>query len=143
MTTSNTKTIETVMSPADYLKRPYGRMVVPELDGTYMAEIIEFPGCIATGDTAIEALAKLEDVAASWLGATLSKGQHVPEPVENAAFSGKLVLRMPKSLHRKAAYLAARDGVSLNQFIVTSVAEQVGSADSHADSLGYQLRWKV
>jgi predicted RNase H-like HicB family nuclease len=136
-TTTNKKMkaiVERAMGPAEYLKRPYGRTVVPEPDGTFRAEIIEFPGCIATGDTASEALANLEDVAASWLEATIAKGQRVPEPVENAPFSGKLVLRMPKSLHRKAAHLAAREGISLNQFIVTSVAEQVGGARSRPTS---------
>ena len=114
------------MSPAEYLKRPYGRFVIPDSDGTFRAEIIEFPGCIAVGDTSTEALASLEDVAASWLEATLAKGQKVPEPVENVAFSGKILVRLPKSLHKKASYHAAREGVSLNQFIVSSIAEQVG-----------------
>ena len=115
------------MAPADYLKKPYGRVVIPEGDGTFRAEIIEFPGCIAIGDTAAEALANVEDVAKSWLEVTLAKGQHVPEPIDNVGFSGKLVVRLPKSLHKKAANLAARDGVSLNQFIVSSLAEQVGA----------------
>jgi len=123
------------MSPADYLKMPYGRVVVPEADGTFRGEIIEFPGCIATGDTAAEALANLEDVAASWLEATLAKGQRVPEPIENEGFSGKLVVRMAKTLHRKAAHVAAREGVSLNQFIVSSVAEQVGVCMSYSPRL--------
>lgn len=114
------------MSPTEYLKRPYGRFVVPESDGTFRAEIIEFPGCIATGDTAAEALASLEDVAESWLEATLAKGQKVPEPIENVPFSGKILVRLPKSLHKKASHQAAREGISLNQFIVTSLAEQVG-----------------
>jgi predicted RNase H-like HicB family nuclease len=114
------------MGPGDYLKRPYGRFVVPESDGTFRAEIIEFPGCIAVGDTAAEALANLENVAESWLEATIAKGQRVPDPIESAGFSGKLVVRLPKSLHKKAAHAAARDGVSLNQFIVSSISEQVG-----------------
>jgi hypothetical protein len=33
---------------------------------------------------------------------------------------------MPKSLHQKATLYAERDGVSLNQFIVTGLAEQIG-----------------
>jgi predicted RNase H-like HicB family nuclease len=119
-----------MMSPAEYLRRPYGRLVVPEADGTFRGEIIEFPGCIAVGDTAAEALANLEDVAANWLEATIAKGQRVPDPLEDVEFSGKLVVRLPKSLHKKAAYLAQHEGVSLNQFIVSSVAEQVG-AQSH------------
>jgi predicted RNase H-like HicB family nuclease len=115
------------MAPDDYLKKPYGRVVVPDSDGTFRAEIIEFPGCIAVGDTAAAALANLEDVAASWLETTIAKGQRIPEPTESVGFSGKLVLRLPKSLHKKAAHMAARDGVSLNQFIVSSLAEQTGT----------------
>lgn len=118
------------MEPAEYLKKPYGRVVIPEHDGTFRAEIIEFPGCIAVGDTAPEALANLEDVARSWLDVVIAKGQHVPEPIENIGFSGKLVVRLPKSLHKKAVYFAARDGVSLNQFIVSSISEQVGMRTS-------------
>src|SRR5262245_53128263 len=113
---------------AEILKRPYGRTVMPEPDGTFRAEIIEFPGCIATGDTAVEALERLGNVAASWLEVMLSKNQTIPEPIENIeGFSGKLVLRLPKSLHKKAAHMAARDGISLNQFILSSLAEQVGA----------------
>jgi predicted RNase H-like HicB family nuclease len=96
------------MALAEYLKKPYGRFVVPESDGTFRGEIIEFPGCIAVGDTAAEALANLEDVAASWLEATLARGQRIPEPIENVEFSGKLVVRLPKTLHKKAAHIAAR-----------------------------------
>jgi len=74
---------EIPMQPAEYLKRPYGRVVVPESDGSFRAEIMEFPGCIAVGDTASEALANLERVAHSWLQATIAKGLRVPEPIEH------------------------------------------------------------
>lgn len=129
---------EAAMGSADYLKMPYGRHVVPESDGTFRAEIIEFPGCIAVGDTAAEALGNLENVAASWLEATIARGQHIPEPTESVAFSGKLVVRLPKSLHKRAARTAAQEGVSLNQFIVSSIAEQVGY--SQARPMLAQLR---
>jgi len=125
----------------DYLKKPYARLVVPETDGSFRAEILEFPGCVALGDTAAEALSHLEDVAADWIDLTLAKGQKLPEPTEESAFSGKTVVRLPKSLHRKASYAAERDGVSLNQFIVSAVAEQVGGSSPKlvvtAPSLGY------
>lgn len=124
-------------TPSEYLAKPYGRNVVPEPDGTFRAEIIEFPGCIAAGDTAAEALARLEDVATSWLEAVLEKKQRIPEPIESAAFSGKLVLRMAKSLHKQAAYAAARDGISLNYFIANCVAQRVGSSQLSGVSLGY------
>jgi antitoxin HicB len=104
----------------------YGRLLVPEDEGGYRAEIIEFPGCFAEGESAAEAAANLEDAARSWLESTLAKGQTVPEPMEELDYSGKLVVRLPKSLHRHAAYAANREGVSLNQFIVSSIAEQIG-----------------
>jgi predicted RNase H-like HicB family nuclease len=119
-------------TPSEYLKKPYVRSVVPEADGSYSAEIIEFPGCIAVGDTAAQALENLENVAESWLESTIARGQRVPDPIENVGYSGKLVLRLPKTLHRKATHVAAREGVSLNQFIVTCIAEQVGGARAGA-----------
>lgn len=68
------------MTPAEYLKKPFARQIVPEPDGSFRGEIVEFPGCIALGDTPVEALTNLERVAAGWLEATIAKGQQVPEP---------------------------------------------------------------
>jgi predicted RNase H-like HicB family nuclease len=119
--------VESKMQAAEYLKKPYGRVVTPDSDGSFLAEIIEFPGCLAVGDTKEESLANLEKVAESWIDNTLAKGQRIPDPLDNVGFSGKLVLRMPKTLHKKAANYAARDGVSLNQFIVSCISERVGT----------------
>jgi predicted RNase H-like HicB family nuclease len=110
----------------DLLKKPYTRLFVPEDDGTFRAEILEFPGCIATGETREEAMSQLEDVAAGWLASSLSQGQSISEPIDNADFSGRIVARFPKSLHKLASVVAGRDGVSLNQLIVASVAQYVG-----------------
>ena len=100
------------MQPAELLKLPYARVVVPESDGSFTAEILEFPSCVASGDTAADALAAVEDVALDWIAATLEQGQDIPEPLDNANYSGKLVVRMPKGLHKRAAQWAERDGVS-------------------------------
>jgi predicted RNase H-like HicB family nuclease len=114
------------MEPREILARPYARVLTPEPDGQYTAEIMEFPNCVAFGDSTSAALANLEDVAADWIAAALEQGQDIPDPMDNADYSGRLVLRMPKGLHRRAALLAEREGVSLNQFIVTCLAEAVG-----------------
>jgi antitoxin HicB len=115
-----------VMGAAEFLKKPYSRVVVPEEDGTFRGEILEFPGCIATGETASETLARLEDVAESWLESMLARGQPVPEPLEANDYSGKLVLRLPRSTHQRAALAARLDNISLNSFIQNCVAEQLG-----------------
>jgi predicted HicB family RNase H-like nuclease len=120
------------MDAAEYMKKPYARLVIPESDGSFRAEILEFPGCIAIGDTAAEALASLDGVAVGWVEAALEQCQKIPEPMENTGFSGKLVVRLSRSLHRKAAQIADREGVSLNHFIVNCIAENVGQHSTHS-----------
>ena len=68
------------MTPRQYLQRPYWRHIIPDSDGTYLAKIEEFPGCIATGETVSEAISNLEKVALTWLRVTIAKGQLIPEP---------------------------------------------------------------
>ena len=118
------------MVPADYLKRPYTRLVVPEEDGSFRGEILEFPGCIVLGETPARAYELLEEVAESWIESALARKQSIPEPMGNDDFSGKLVLRLPRQLHRKAAIAAERDGVSLNTYITSAVAISVGEGQA-------------
>jgi predicted HicB family RNase H-like nuclease len=115
-----------MVSPVDYLKLPYTRMITPESDGSFRAEVLEFPGCVALASESIEALKKLEVVAADWIEAVEARGQLIPEPLASARYSGKLQIHMPKSLHRKAALLAEREGVSLNLFIIACVIGRLG-----------------
>ncbi len=114
------------MEAAEILKMPYARVVVPEEDGTFTAEILEFPGCVANGDSGASALAAVEQVALDWIEAEREQNHSIPEPLGTANYSGKLVVRMPQGLHRRAAQTAAREGASLNQLIVACIAEQVG-----------------
>ena len=116
-----------------YLKRPYQRILIPDPEkGGYTAKIAEFPGCVTEGDTAAKALKRLEDAAESWIEAVLDMGQEVPEPMAEQAYSGKLMLRLSRSLHRRAAEMSHAEGVSLNQFIVTTLAERIGATETKA-----------
>ena len=117
------------MQPADYLKLPYARVIRPDSAGGYSAEIPEFRGCIAEGNTAEEALQNLERAGESWIEACLEQGLQIPRPM-GATLSGRVALRLPRSLHHDAARYAESDGVSLNQFIVAAVAEKVGRASA-------------
>ena len=111
----------------DILKRSYSRVLKPAEEGGYTAEILEFPGCVTEGETVQEAFENLEDAARGWLEAVIELGQNVPEPVAEAEYSGKIVLRLPRSLHGAAANLAERESVSLNTFLATAIAERVGA----------------
>ncbi len=130
-------------SARDYLEAPYSRVLIPDAEtGTYTAKIAEFPGCVAQGDTPEEAYRNLEAVAESWIEEVLGMGQRVPEPATGGQYSGRVALRLPKSLHRNAVRLAERDGTSLNQFLVTAIAEYVGASALYAQmtqQLGEQV----
>ncbi len=111
------------------LKAPYSRVLIPDGKGTFFAEILEFPGCYAEGKTPTEAFNNLEKAAKSWVRAASANGQSIPEPSTTPGYSGKVVLRLPKSLHRRAAQYAERNSCSLNNFFTTSIASQVGAEE--------------
>jgi predicted RNase H-like HicB family nuclease len=100
---------------------------MPEEDGTFAAEILEFPGCVAQGETAESALAALEEAATGWLQAALEEGQEVPEPMDIRDYSGRIALRLPRGLHKRAAQLAERENTSVTQWIVAAIAERTGA----------------
>lgn len=110
-----------------YLRLPYARILIPAEEGGFFAEILEFPGCFAEGETPNKAFRNLEGVAESWIEATLAQGDEIPPPSASESHSGRIALRLPRDLHRLAARKAKRDGVSLNYCLVTAVAAWVGA----------------
>jgi antitoxin HicB len=117
------------MDPREYLKEPYTRVLVPDETGGYNAEVLEFPGCFAEGDTIDEAYRELEDAAESWIEVRLDRGQEVPPPFSTLDYSGNISLRLPRTIHKRAAILAERDRVSLNSFLMSAIAYRVGAED--------------
>lgn len=116
-------------NPEDYLNEPYSRILIPDENGSFSAEILEFPGCFAEGNTPDEAIRNLSEAAKSWIEASLAQGQEIPEPFVNQGFGGKIALRLPRSLHRQAVRMAERDGISLNQFLISAISARVGAED--------------
>ncbi len=121
--------------PDDFLKLPYSRILIPD-EGSYAAEILEFPGCFSQGETPDEAIANLEKAARSWIQVALAEGQEIPEPYLNQGYAGKIALRLPRSMHRQATRLAERDGVSLNTFLVSAIAARIGAEDFYTRLAG-------
>jgi len=113
----------------DYLQLPYARIVVPVDQKSYHAEILEFPGCYAQGETPAEAYTNLEKAAESWIDTAVGQGQQIPEPSSNVTFSGNIALRLPRGIHRQAAILAERDKTSLNTFLISAISQRVGAED--------------
>lgn len=117
------------MAPKDiqyYLNLPYTIEIMREDAETWFARVVELPGCMTEGDSAAEAAEMIQDALAAWIEVALEDGQAIPEPRPVDDYSGRFVVRVPKSLHRDLAEAATRDGVSLNAYINTELARAVG-----------------
>jgi predicted RNase H-like HicB family nuclease len=51
-----------------------------DVDGVYIAEVPELPGCMADGESYQKALANAETVIAEWIDTARSLGRPVPQP---------------------------------------------------------------
>ena len=105
---------------------PYARILTRDEGGRYAAEVLEFPGCFSSGDSAEEAMANLDEAIEVWVGAALDEGAEVPPPMLHSEFSGRVTLRLLPSVHERAAIMARREGVSLNRLLSNAVSHYVG-----------------
>ena len=90
-------------------------------DEGFIAVAPDLPGSSAWGQTREEALAELDTAMLGWIEAARVAGNPVPRPSTREDYSGRVLLRMPKSLHRGLAETAKREGVSLNLQIVADL----------------------
>jgi RNA polymerase sigma-B factor len=111
-----------------YIKQPYHIELVKEdaPDGGWTAQVEELPGCAAQGASPDEAARGVERAMRDWITDALANGREVPKPRSAASHSGRLLVRMPQSLHAELARAAEREEVSLNQLITSSLASAVG-----------------
>ena len=103
----------------DYMKLPYNYIIQPiedESGAYYYAKVLEFDGCQSTGETFEESYNNLKEAMEGWIETKLEAGLDIPIPVGYEDFSGKFMIRIPKSLHYKLTIEAKQEGVSLNQY---------------------------
>lgn len=94
----------------------------------YVAEIPELKGCIGSGNSYEEALEELLENKTVYLETLKDLGKEIPLPKQKKKkFSGKLSLRLSTRLHKKIADVADELGISINQYIVETLAESVGA----------------
>jgi len=99
------------------------RPLTNEEGGGYLMSFPDFNECIADGETIEEALAEGRQALAAVIGTLEAKGLPVPAPGSYAAYSGKFVQRLPKSLHARLQSRARLEGVSINTLATTYIAE--------------------
>ncbi len=128
---------------AEYMAKPFARLIVRDPEGTYSARVVEFRGCYAGGDTEEEAARNLTEAMQAWIESELEEGRTIPEPALVGTYSGNTRLRLPRSLHERAAQRAELEGVSLNQLFVSAIAGYLGGADALAELRGDLVALKV
>jgi len=113
------------MQLSDYMKLPYTRLVQEMNDESghyFYGRILELEGCQTTADTLTELYENLNEIMESYLEIKLENNLPIPIPVSTDKYSGKFVVRIPKTLHQKLSIEAQKEGVSLNQLALYKLA---------------------
>jgi len=105
-----------------YLGLPYSVELRRAPDEGWFVHVREWPGCMSQADTAAEALANIQEVIPLWLEGALESDYEIPEPRGADDYSGRFMVRMPRSLHRSLAELAEREAISLNLLVNVALA---------------------
>lgn len=102
-----------------YLSMDYPINIVADQDGGYVVLYPDLPGCITQVETLEEVPAMAREIFELWVESELEVGHDIPPPSYPEEYSGRFNLRLPRSLHRRLAESAEREGVSLNQYVVS------------------------
>lgn len=100
-----------------YLNLHYPVTIHEDIEGWFVAEIEDLPGCMTQGETMEEVFEAIGDARKGWMQIAYENGQDIPLPRGVEEYSGKILIRIPRSLHRVLIHAAKREGVSLNQYI--------------------------
>jgi antitoxin HicB len=116
--------LTTSKKPLDhYLSLKYP-MEISEDDGGWFVSVPDLPGCDSFGTTVEDAIKNVQEAKELWMRSQSDSGGEIPEPTDEDDFSGKFVLRIPRTLHRSLAYQAQKQGVSLNHYASSLLAER-------------------
>lgn len=115
-----------------YMDLPYTIELTRDQEAGWFVRVKELRGCMSQGDTAEEALVMIQDAMRGWLEVAVEDGIPIPEPQPDEEYSGKFVVRVPRSLHRALAEQAQREDASLNQYINVALARAVGAEKPRA-----------
>lgn len=99
----------------------------------FEARVSELPDVVEYADSFDEAYALAIDTIETTAAIFEEQGKTMPEPMIPADdYSGRVMLRLPKSLHRALAKAANSEGVSLNQHLTNVLNYYSGYANATA-----------
>lgn len=98
-----------------------------EEDKGFIAVVTNLSGCSAFGETEEEAIKQVKVAQKLWLKIAKEEGKKIPKPPAEAVYSGKILARTPRTLHKDLMEKATEEGVSLNQLVVYLLSQGLGS----------------
>ena len=112
------------------------RRIMEEEGVCFEARIRELPDVAEFADTFEEAYALAIDAIVTTAEALAEQGRSMPAPEqESNDYSGRITLRLPRSLHRELAWSAKQEGVSLNQLLASVLSLYTGRKVSGFSSI--------
>lgn len=114
------------------------RKVLVDGQELWRATVRELPDVAEFADSRDEAISLALDTIESLKESADEDGRSFPEPIDDdEEFSGRVTLRLSKSMHRSVAQRAELEGVSLNSYVVECIALRSGalvaSSGAHAE----------
>lgn len=109
----------------------------------FVGRVAELPNIIAFEDTYEAARAIVIDAISSFKALADKEGEEFPSPYPAIPdeFSGRITLRLPKTLHAKVSFYANQENVSINQYLNNVIAYSIGEAEglSKAEKLMHRF----
>ena len=101
-----------------------------EEDKGFIAVVSDLLGCSAFGETEEDAIKEVRIAQELWIKTAKREGRKIPKPSSEVEYSGKILARTPKSLHKALMEKAKDEGVSLNQLVVYLLSKGIGKSAS-------------
>lgn len=125
----------------EYLALEYPFNVLADPDGGYVVVFPDLPGCMTQVETLDEVGTAANEIRILWIRTEYEDGEDIPLPSHPEEYSGKVNVRLPRSLHRSLAEAAKRNGMSLNSYVVGLLArgDAQATVEHRLDALEAQL----
>lgn len=112
------------------------RRIMDEEGVCFEARIRELPDLAEYADSIEEAYALAIDAIETTAEALSEQGRSMPLPEQEASdYSGRITLRLPRSLHRELTRSARQEGVSLNQLLASVLSLYTGRQVSRSPAV--------
>lgn len=120
------------------------RQIEVDRQELFEARVRELPDVVEFGETWQEAYELAADTIETTAKIMAERGRRMPEPASvEDDYSGRITLRVPKTLHRSLAEQAEHEKISLNQYLVSLLAYHAGTAYADKEDRGQTWRREV